>query len=156
MQTIEGGLQVSRRLSAQDLGIGGSVNSVTGGVNITVDNTDPQNPIVNLDASIGGMTVNGVTLSTGGAATSYLDETGNYSVPAGSGPHTLQSAYDGGPNILINATPDPVLLSASVAGRVFEVQDTGAGIVMQVLDTGVIAGDPGTEGSGNQCWWHDL
>jgi len=30
-----------------------------------------------------GSTFNGVALSTGGAATSYLDETGNYSVPSG-------------------------------------------------------------------------
>lgn len=146
LQTIEGGVEVSRKLSAQDLGIGGGVTSVTGGTNIDVDNTDPQNPIINLPVNITGQQVNGVTLTAAGVATNYLDETGNYSTPAGVG--SLQGAYDGGNTITINITPDPVLLSASVAGAVFEIQDTVAGIVMQVLDTGVIAGDPGLEASG--------
>lgn len=59
----------------------GTVDSVNSGTNITVDNADPKNPIVNLNASITSTTVNGVNLTTGGVATNYLDETGNYSVP---------------------------------------------------------------------------
>jgi hypothetical protein len=35
--------------------------------------------------AVTGLEVNGVTLNAAGAATSYLDETGNYSVPAGGG-----------------------------------------------------------------------
>jgi len=62
-------------------GGGGQVNTVVGGININVDATDPVNPIVNLDAAISGVSVNGVTLSNGGVATDYLDETGNYSDP---------------------------------------------------------------------------
>lgn len=81
LQTVEGGIQVSRKMSAQDLGIGGSVTAVAGGTNITIDNTDPMIPIVNLDAAITGVSVNGVTLNNAGAATNYLDEQGNYTVP---------------------------------------------------------------------------
>lgn len=64
-------------------GGGGLVNTVVGGININVDATDPVNPIVNLDAAITGVSVNGVTLSNVGVATDYLDETGNYSDPLG-------------------------------------------------------------------------
>lgn len=60
---------------------GGQVNTVVGGVNITVDAGDPINPIVNLDAAITGVSVNGVTLTALGVATNFLDETGAYSVP---------------------------------------------------------------------------
>jgi hypothetical protein len=67
-------------------GGGGQVDSVVSGTNITVDATDPINPIVNLDAAITGVSVNGVSLSDAGAATSYLDETGSYSVPVGTVP----------------------------------------------------------------------
>jgi hypothetical protein len=66
-------------------GGGGQVDSVVGGVNITVDAGDPVNPIVNLDAAITGVSVNAVTLSAAGVATDFLDETGAYSVPAGTG-----------------------------------------------------------------------
>lgn len=66
-------------------GGGGQVDSVVGGVNITVDAGDPINPIVNLDAAITGVSVNGVTLDATGIATNFLDETGAYSVPAGTG-----------------------------------------------------------------------
>lgn len=65
---------------------GGQVDSVVGGTNITVNAADPVNPIVNLDAALLGVSVNGVTLSDAGAATSYLDETGAYSVPVGTVP----------------------------------------------------------------------
>lgn len=84
VQTIEAGIKVSRKITADEMGIGGSVMSVNSGVNITVDNTDPLNPIVNLNAAItGGVSVNGVTLDDAGVATNFLDETGNYSAPAG-------------------------------------------------------------------------
>lgn len=63
---------------------GGQVDSVSGGTNINVSGT-AVDPIVNLDAAITGTSVNGVTLTTAGAATNYLDETGSYSVPAGAG-----------------------------------------------------------------------
>ncbi len=59
----------------------GQVGSVVGGVNINVDSGDPVNPIVNLDAAITGVSVNGVTLTAAGVATNFLDETGAYSVP---------------------------------------------------------------------------
>ena len=70
----------------------GLVDSVNSGTNITVDNTDAANPIVNLNAAITGTSVNGVTLTTGGAATNFLNETGAYSVPAGA--TTLGSLTD--------------------------------------------------------------
>ena len=57
------------------------VDSVNSGTNITVDNTDPQNPIINLDTAITGTSVNGVTLNNAGVATNFLNETGIYSAP---------------------------------------------------------------------------
>lgn len=79
---FEAGVEVSRRITVDDLpsGGGGAVNSVTGGVNINVTGT-AADPVVNLDAAITGVSVNGVTLNNAGAATNYLDETGAYSVP---------------------------------------------------------------------------
>ena len=74
---------------------GGQVDSVVGGTNITVDAGDPVNPIVNLDAALIGVSVNGVTLTTAGAATNYLDETGAYSVPVGSVSNIDDGTADG-------------------------------------------------------------
>ncbi len=59
---------------------GGQVDSVSGGVNINVSGTGVDQ-IVNLDAAITGVSVNGVTLTALGLATNFLDETGAYSVP---------------------------------------------------------------------------
>lgn len=65
-------------------GGGGQVNTVVGGTNINVDATDPVNPIVNLDAAITGVSVNGVTLTAAGGGTLYLTDDGTYqAVPAG-------------------------------------------------------------------------
>lgn len=71
---------------------GGQVDSVVGGSNITVDATDPANPIVNLDDPVlanvsGNITgdVNGVTLSNAGPATAFLNQSGGYTVPPGVG-----------------------------------------------------------------------
>jgi hypothetical protein len=44
---------------------------------------------INQSGDLTANTVNGVALTTGGAATNYLDETGNYSVPAGAGGGTF-------------------------------------------------------------------
>lgn len=87
-----GGLSVNNTLTGAGLervlttgDLGGQVDSVVGGVNISVNAADPVNPIVNLDAAITGVSINAVTLSAVGAATNYLDETGAYSVPPSSG-----------------------------------------------------------------------
>lgn len=79
LTTLNPGANEQLEISASG---GGQVNTVVGGDDITVDATDPVNPIVNLDASITA-TVNGVILTTAGVATNFLDETGAYSVPAG-------------------------------------------------------------------------
>jgi len=135
VQTIEAGVNVSRKITADEMGIGGAVISVNSGVNITVDNTDPLNPIVNLNASIIGMTVNGVVLSSIGGATSYLDETGNYSVPVGSG---QVDSVVGGLNISVDAT-DPVNpivnLPAAISGMTVNsvILDAG-GVATNYLD----------------------
>jgi hypothetical protein len=59
-----------------------AVSSVSGGTNVNVTGT-ATDPIVNLDAAITGVSVNGVTLTTAGVATNFLDEQGNYTSPAG-------------------------------------------------------------------------
>lgn len=83
VNNLSTGAGFERVLTASDLG--GGVNSVTGGTNINLTGT-AVDPIVNLDAAITGVTVNGVNLTTAGVATNFLDETGNYSVPAGGSP----------------------------------------------------------------------
>lgn len=160
VQTIEAGVEVSRKVASDDLtlnaaitieeegvplvtgadtlnfvgagvtasGAGstktitipmtGQVNTVVGGTNINVDAGDPINPIVNLDAAITGVSVNAVTLDAGGVATNYLDETGAYSVPAGSViPGTVTGsmlAYDGA--VYAEETTLTYLLNVDITG----------------------------------------
>ena len=84
---------------------GGQVDSVQSGVNVTVDASDPVNPIVNLDAAITGVSVNGVTLSAAGLATNFLNEEGNYvAIPGGGG---LVDTVQSGTNITVDSA-DPV------------------------------------------------
>jgi hypothetical protein len=86
-------------------GGGGQVDSVIGGNNITVDATDPINPTVNLDSSIIGMTVNGVTLSNVATAGTFLDNNGNYSTPTTVTPALHASTHvSGGTDIIRDAT----------------------------------------------------
>lgn len=82
VNNLSTGAGFERVLTASDLG--GGVNSVTGGVNINLTGTGVD-PVVNLDAAITGVSVDGVTLNAVGPATNYLDESGNYSVPVGAG-----------------------------------------------------------------------
>jgi hypothetical protein len=115
---------------------GGQVDSVVSGVNITIDATDPINPIASLDAAITGVSVNAVTLNAGGAATNYLDESGAYSVPAGAGGQV--DSVVGGTNISVNAA-DPVNpivdLDAAITGvSVNGVTLSNAGIATDFLN----------------------
>ena len=81
------GAGFERVLTTADItAMGGQVDSVVGGTNISVNAGDPVNPIVNLDAAITGVSVNAVTLSAAGAATNFLNEAGAYSVPPGGVP----------------------------------------------------------------------
>ena len=91
------GAGFERVLTTADLG--GGVASLTGGININLTGTGTD-PVVNLDAAITGVSVDGVTLNAVGPATNYLDESGNYSVPAGAGGGgsvgTITYAFDTG------------------------------------------------------------
>lgn len=98
---------------------GGQVNTVVGGDDITVDATDPVNPIVNLDASITAI-VNSVTLTAAGAATNFLNEAGAYSVPAGGG------AFSGALVQQIGSQSIPNGANTTVTGYTTEVYDTDA------------------------------
>lgn len=133
---------------------GGQVDSVVGGINITVDATDPINPIANLDAAITGVSVNGVTLTAGGVATNYLDETGAYSLPPGSG---QVDSVVGGVNINVTGTAvDPVVnLDAAITGvSVDGVTLNAVGAATNYLDESgaysVPAGGGGFDPSDNQ------
>jgi len=95
---------------------GGQVDSVVSGTNITIDATDPVNPIANLDAAITGTSVNGVTLATGGAATNFLNQTGNYSTPAGTGNVTTSSTLTDNFIVIGNGTEDVDVTTASFSG----------------------------------------
>lgn len=148
------GAGFERVLTTSDaLGAGGQVNTVVGGTNISVNAADPINPIVNLDAAITGVSVNGVTLTTGGLATNFLNAQGNYvAVPAGGG---QVDTVVGGANVTVDAT-DPVnpivnldaaitgvsvngvTLSAAGAATNF-LNETGAyGEVSSLLDSGTV------------------
>jgi hypothetical protein len=86
INNLSTGAGFERVLTTADLTVmGGQVDTVVGGTNISVNAGDPVNPIVNLDAAITGVSVDGVTLNAVGAATNYLDESGSYSVPVGAG-----------------------------------------------------------------------
>lgn len=57
-----------------------------------------------------------------------------WTVP-GAGLTTLQGAYDNDPSgaqIMLNATPDPITIQATVAGTVFAAQDVGASTILEV------------------------
>lgn len=69
---------------------------------------------------------------SGGSSTIHLQGTGDEAAT------TLQEAYDAAtapPQIVINATPDPLTLMATVAGPVFAVQDTVGANIFEVDDT---------------------
>jgi len=122
-------------------GGGGQVDSVVGGTNINVNAADPVNPIVNLDAAIAGVSVNGVTLTTAGAATNFLNEQGNY-VAVSLSP-TRQDTYDNAPavpQLTVNGTPDPVTIDASVAGDVFAVRNVADLDILRAATTGITLG----------------
>ncbi len=67
------GAFVSDALNALDTTLGGKVDSVSGGANVNITGT-ASNPVVNLDASITGVTVNGVTLSAAGSSTNFFKQ----------------------------------------------------------------------------------
>lgn len=176
VQTIEGGINVSRKLAGDDFNVqsgitiedegvplaalastldfvgagvtasgaggtktitipggGGQVDSVVGGVNITVNAGDPVNPIVDLDAAITGVSVNGVTLTNAGVATNYLDETGAYSIPPGSG-NTILVEDEGTP--LATAATTLNFVGAGVVA-------SGAGTTKTITIAGGGGGAPG-------------
>jgi len=103
IQTEEGGVQVSRKAQASEIGGVGGVVSVNSGANITIDNADPANPIVNLDAAITGVDVNGVTLSNAGVATDFLNEEGNYVAAGGASGPCLSTPIIDSPSHTFNA-----------------------------------------------------
>lgn len=76
---------------------GGQVNSVVGSTNITIGGSATA-PQVDLNSAITGTSVNNVTLSDGGLATNFLNETGNYTTPV-TPAISLQDAYDNGSSI---------------------------------------------------------
>ena len=113
LQTVEGGIDVSRKISAADLGIGGGVLTVNSGQNIVVDNTDPMNPIVNFSpAPTGAFNM----LVANGAGTDW-EETDNLQVLA------TQVAVQNGFNFRIRSggvfalnTDDDIATALSIDG----------------------------------------
>ncbi len=159
VQITEAGLDVSRKISADDLGVGGGVISVNSGVNITIDNTDPINPIVNLDAAITGVSVNGVTLDATGVSTNFLDETGNYSVPpVGGGGVTVED--EGTPLATIADTLDFVGAGVTATGvggtKTITIPGGGGGTPagndeeIQFNNSGAFGADPHLKWDGTQ------
>lgn len=133
-------------------GGGGQVNTVVGGVNITVDAGDPINPIVNLDAAITGVSVNGVTLDATGVATNFLNETGAYSVPPVD-TVTADAIYlrlDTTNNPLtgdleFNTGGDAVIYNSFLDGDIhFDVNNTSGGVNKRAM---TITAEDATQGS---------
>ena len=149
VQTFEAGVEVSRKISADEMGIGGSVNSVNSGVNITVDNTDPINPIVNLDAAIAAVSVNGVTLNDAGAATNFLDETGAYSIPPGTSPlTTVGDLYTfNGVDARLPVGADGLVLTADsgeATGLIWAAAGGGSGVITFEINADINTATPPT------------
>ena len=129
-------------------GGGGQVNTVVGGVNITVNAGDPINPIVNLDAAITGVSVNGVTLNAVGVATNFLNETGAYSVPPVDTVtadaiylrlDTTNNPLTG--NLEFNTGGDAVIYNSFLDGDIhFDVNNTGVGPNKRAMT--IISEDP--------------
>ena len=126
-------------------GGGGQVNTVVGGTNINVNAGDPINPIVNLDAALVGVSVNGVTLNAAGLATNFLNEAGAYiAVPPSGG---QVDSVVGGTNINVNvadpANPIVNLDAALVGVSVNAVTLTALGVATNFLnETGVYSIPP--------------
>jgi len=96
----------------------GQVDSVVSGTNITIDASDPVNPIANLDAAITGTSVNGVSLTTGGATTNFLNESGSYSAPLDAGGNVTTSVtLPAGRVVVGNGTEDIDVATASFNGN---------------------------------------
>ncbi len=106
--------------TSSDVGLGNVENTALstwpGSTNITITGTIAQGTwegtvIANdyITNTLTGKTYNGVTLSTAGAATSYLDETGAYSIPAGSN----STSYT-------NSTPTPETIGGIESGSTFD------------------------------------
>ncbi len=74
IETLEGGVSVSRKVQASEIGGGaGGVASVNSGVNITVDNVDPLNPIVNFAGNTNLLPDTDVTHDVGSDALRWKD-----------------------------------------------------------------------------------
>ena len=121
------GTGLERVLTTSDAGGGGGgqVNTVQSGTNITVDAADPVNPIVNLDAAITGVDVNGVTLTAAGAATDFLNAEGNYvSLPA---PVQLVDLFSNPRVVALGFT------GAQVLGTTLDIDNTTNNLFTSVL-----------------------
>jgi hypothetical protein len=124
VETLESGISVSRKIAAIDLPSGG-VQSVSSGTNVTVDNTDPANPIINLNnpvvANVTG-NVNSVTLTAAGGGTLFLANDGIYKDTGGvdtvsSGTNiTVNNADPANPIINLN-NPVVANLTGNVTGN---------------------------------------
>ena len=87
----------------------GVVDSVEAGTSINITGT-AKNPVVNVDTSITGQTINGVLLTDSGTAGTFLEADGTYSVAV--------TAVTGGSNITNNGTANvPVMdLDSMISG----------------------------------------
>jgi len=117
-----------------------TVQSITGGTNINVTGTATV-PVVNLDAAITGTSVNGVTLTTGGSSTDFLNGTGAYTSPANifnsSGILTSSREVQGldSDSLTVTSYNAASIPSATSRGR-FDVASSTMNFALDVLDTG--------------------
>lgn len=115
-----------------------TVQSITGGTNINVSGTLTV-PIVNLDAAITGVSVNGVTLTTAGSATDFLNATGAYSVPAniynadGVTTGNRIVSIPSSSNLTLSAINTALLSTATKAGTLV-VKDDAVSLAQAVMD----------------------
>lgn len=93
--------------------ISGSDIMTTNAATQTLTNKTLTAPTIN-GATIATSTVNGVTLSASGSATSYLDQTGSYSVPAGGGGGAVSSVSAADNTVVVTPTTGAVTVSAAL------------------------------------------
>ncbi len=103
------------------------IQSVQSGANVTIDNTDPANPIVSLPTDITTQMVNGVSLSGIGSESNFLNEGGGYSVPLSSGAQIAAET--------VQVFDEADIIAAFGAGPVWTLTDVNLQVMANIVLT---------------------
>jgi len=136
------------RITAIANGVGGGgVLSVVGGTGITIDNTDPANPIINgtVYTADNGLTLTANNIQLGGALTQ------NTTITASAGKQLFLVATTAVTPLVIQATTQPGVSISTTTGLGITVNSTGAIAIQGSTETGSYAGKLQTYSVGNNA-----